>query len=141
MRGDAAPIPLHVHPRQEERIKVIRGTLRSRSGKRERLLGPGDEVVSPPGEAHTIAPATDGNVEVLAEISPALNYGEFLERSFALDRAGRVSRQGRANPLRLATAKPQDAEFFVAGVPPAVQRALLGAMGRAARALGYDRPA
>jgi quercetin dioxygenase-like cupin family protein len=140
MRADAAPIPMHVHPHQQERITVVRGALRSQSGKRERLLGPGDEVVSPPGEPHTIAPAGDGEVEMLAELSPALSYGDFLERSFALDRAGHVNRQGRANPLRLAIAKPQDAEFFVAGVPAAVQRALLVAMGLAARALGYDRP-
>jgi quercetin dioxygenase-like cupin family protein len=140
MRADAAPIPMHVHPRQEERITVMRGTLRSRSGKSERLLGPGDEVVSPPGEEHTIAPADQEEVEVLAELSPALSYGDFVERSFALDRAGHVNRRGRGNPLRLATAKPQDAEFFVAGVPPALQRALLTVMGRAARALGYHRP-
>jgi quercetin dioxygenase-like cupin family protein len=139
MRADAAPIPMHVHPRQEERITVVRGTLRSRSGESERLLAPGEEVVSPPGEAHTIAPANDEEVEVLAELSPAMSYGDFIERSFALDRAGHVTRTGRANPLRLATAKPQDAEFFVAGVPPTIQRALLTAMGRVAHALGYDR--
>src|ERR1700751_6488043 len=88
MRTDDAPIPMHVHPPQEEGVTVIRGTLRSRSGKSERLLGPGDEVVSPPGEAHTIAPANHEEVEVLAQLSPALSYGDFLARSFALARAG-----------------------------------------------------
>jgi mannose-6-phosphate isomerase-like protein (cupin superfamily) len=136
MRGDAAKIPMHVHPHQEERIAVVRGSLRSRSGKIERVLVPGEVVISPPGEAHTIAPAADEEVEVLAELSPALGYGDFLE----LDRAGYVNKQGRGNPLRLATAKPQDAEFFVAGIPQAGQRALLVAVGRLARMLGYDQP-
>jgi len=140
MRGDAAAIPMHVHPHQEERITVVRGSLRSRSGKVERVLEPGEVVVSPPGEAHTIAPAADEEVEVLAELSPALGYGDFLERSFALDRAGYVNQKGRGNPLRLATAKPQDAEFFVAGMPQAVQRPLLAAAGRFGRMLGYDQP-
>jgi quercetin dioxygenase-like cupin family protein len=56
LRADAAPIPMHVHPHKEERITVLRGALRSRTGKSERVLTAGDEVVSPPGEAHTIAP-------------------------------------------------------------------------------------
>jgi mannose-6-phosphate isomerase-like protein (cupin superfamily) len=140
MRGDAAPIPMHVHPRQEERITVVRGSVRSRSGKVDRVLEPGDVVVSAPGEAHTVGPATDEEVEMLAELSPALGYEQFMERSFALDRAGYVNKKGRGNPLRLATAKPHEAEFFVSGVPPAAQRAVLKAAEGLARQLGYDKP-
>jgi quercetin dioxygenase-like cupin family protein len=140
MSSDAAAIPMHVHPRQEERITVVRGSLRSRSGKLDRVLEPGDVVISPPGEEHTIGPATDEEVEVLAQLSPALGYANFVQRSFELDRTGYVNKQGRGNPLRLATAKPQDAEFFVAGVPRVAQRALLVTAGRLARMLGYDQP-
>jgi mannose-6-phosphate isomerase-like protein (cupin superfamily) len=140
MRGDAAPIPMHVHPHQEERITVVRGSVRSRTGKVDRVLEPGDVVVSPAGEAHTVGPAGDEEVEVLAELSPALGYERFMERSFALDRAGYVNKKGRGNPLRLATAKPHEAEFFVAGVPPGVQRALLTAVDRLAGLLGYNKP-
>jgi quercetin dioxygenase-like cupin family protein len=140
MRGDAAPIPMHVHPHQEERITVVRGSVRSRSGKINSVLEPGDVVVSPPGEAHTVGPATDEEVEMLAELSPALGYEQFMERSFALDRAGYVNKKGRGNPLRLATAKPHEAEFFVAGAPPALQRALLIAVDRVAGLFGYNKP-
>jgi quercetin dioxygenase-like cupin family protein len=139
MRGDAAPIPMHVHPRQQERITVIRGSVRSRSGKLDRVLEPGDVVVSAPGEVHTVGPAADEHVEMLAELTPALGYGQFMERSFALDRAGYVNEKGRANLLRLATAKPHEAEFFVAGIPPAVQRVLLIGVDGLARLLRYDR--
>src|SRR3954463_15670227 len=41
MRGDASPPPLHVHPRQEERIEVVSGSVLSISGGVERVLGPG----------------------------------------------------------------------------------------------------
>jgi quercetin dioxygenase-like cupin family protein len=140
MRGDAAPIPLHVHPHQEERITVVRGSVRSRTGNVERVLEPGDVVVSPPGEAHTVGPARDEEVEMLAELNPGLGYEWFMERSFALDRAGYVDKRGRGNPLRLATAKPHEAEFFVDGVPPAIQRTLLRATDRLARLLGYEKP-
>jgi mannose-6-phosphate isomerase-like protein (cupin superfamily) len=140
MRGDAAPIPMHVHPHQEERITVVRGSVRSRTGKVECLLEPGDVVVSPPGEAHTVGPATGEDVEMLAELSPPLGYEQFMERSFALDRAGYVNGKGRGNPLRLATAKPHEAEFYVAGVPAALQRLLLVAANRLAGLLGYSKP-
>src|SRR6478736_6581692 len=68
IRADAPALPMHVHPHQEERVTVIKGSLRSRSGKRDRVLSAGDSVVTPPGEAHTIAPAGDEDVEILAEL-------------------------------------------------------------------------
>jgi mannose-6-phosphate isomerase-like protein (cupin superfamily) len=57
MRGGATPPPMHVHPHQEERITVSSGSVRSRSGAVDRVLSPGDTVVSPPGEPHTVGPA------------------------------------------------------------------------------------
>jgi len=140
IRADAPAMPKHVHPHQEERITVIKGSLRSRSGKRDRVLSPGDSVVTPPGEAHTIHPAEDEDVEILAELRPALAYESFIERTFELDRAGRVNAKGRSNPLRMAATGAREAEFFLAGVPLSIQRALLGAMERIGHLLGYDRP-
>ena len=140
IRADAPTMPMHVHPHQEERITVIKGSVRSRSGKRDRVLSPGDSVVTPPGEAHTIAPAKDEDVELLAELRPALAYASFIERTFELDRAGHVNAKGRSNPLRMATTGAREAEFFLAGVPLSIQRALLTAMERLAHGLGYDGP-
>jgi quercetin dioxygenase-like cupin family protein len=139
MRASAPVIPMHVHPHQEERITVLSGTVRSRSGERERLLRVGDSVVTPPGEAHTIEAAEDGDAEVHAELRPALRYAEFMERSFALDRAGYVNPRGRVNPVRMAATGPADAEFYLAAVPVAVQRPLLRLLARIGRALGYAR--
>ena len=127
MRGGATPPPMHVHPHQEERITVVSGSVRSRSGAADRVLSPGDTVVSPPGEPHTVGPAGNEDVEMVVELRPALAYEQFIERSFALDRAGHVNAKGRGNPLRMATARPHEAEFFVPRVPIALQRALLRA--------------
>jgi mannose-6-phosphate isomerase-like protein (cupin superfamily) len=140
MRGDGPAIPLHVHPRQQERITVVSGAVRSRSGPRDSVLHPGEAVVTPPGEPHTIAPAHGQDAEVIAELSPALAYGEFMERSFALDRAGHVNRKGRSNPLRMATLGMAEAEFFMAHVPISLQRTVTHACKRLGRALGYDQP-
>jgi mannose-6-phosphate isomerase-like protein (cupin superfamily) len=139
MRGGATPPPMHVHPHQEERITVSVGTIRSQIGDVDRVLSPGDTVVSPPGEPHTVGPAGNEDVEMVAELRPALNYEQFIERSFALDRAGYINAKGRGNPLRMAAAGPREAEFFVPRVPLGLQRVVLSAMERLARRIGYDR--
>jgi hypothetical protein len=103
------------------------------------VLSAGDTVVSPAGEPHTVGPAGIGDVEMVAELRPALTYEQFIERSFALDRAGHINAKGRGNPLRLATAGAREAEFFLPRVPLGVQRTILTAMERVAHRLGYDR--
>ena len=128
MRGGVTPPPMHVHPHQEERITVVSGSVRSRSGAADRVLSPGDTVVSPPGEPHTVGPAGNEDVEMIAELRPALSYEQFIERTFALDRAGHVNDKGRGNPLRMATAKPHEAEFFLPRIPIRLQRAMLRAL-------------
>jgi mannose-6-phosphate isomerase-like protein (cupin superfamily) len=137
MRAGAPAVPMHVHPHQEERITVHTGTIRSRSGGREQRLQAGQVVVTRPGEPHTIEPADGRDAEVYAELRPALRYGEFIESSFALDRAGHVNAKGRANPLRMAATGLADAEFFLAGPPVGVQRPLVRALVALGRALGY----
>jgi mannose-6-phosphate isomerase-like protein (cupin superfamily) len=140
MRGDALAPPVHVHPRQEERIVVVSGSVRSVSGGVERILGPGETVVSPPGEIHTVGPARGEEVDMVVEFRPALGFEAFLERIFALDRAGHLDVKGQGNPLRLATAKPHEAEFLLPRVPPALQRIVLGGMNRVGRRFTAHRP-
>src|SRR3954452_21939959 len=60
MRGGASPPPLHVHPRQEERIEIVSGSVLSLSGGVRRLLGPGGTISTAPGEPHTVGPAGGG---------------------------------------------------------------------------------
>ena len=130
MRGDASPPPLHVHPRQEERIEVVSGSVLSLSGGVRRVLGPGGTISTAPGEPHTVGPAGQDAVEMIVEFRPALDFERFVERMFALDRAGHLDAKGRGSPLRLATTRPHDAEFFVPRVPIGLQRAILRALNR-----------
>jgi hypothetical protein len=139
MRGDALPPPVHVHPRQEERIEVLSGSVLSLSGGVRRVLGPGGTISTPPGVPHTVGPASEGAVEMIVEFRPALGFERFAERTFALDRAGHLNAKGRGSPLRLATARPHEAEFFVPRVPIGVQRAILRALDRLAQRLPGSR--
>ena len=115
----------------------IHSVVKTRSGDVVRVLTSGDTVATPPGEPHTVGPAGDEDVEMVAELRPALDYERFVERTVALDQAGHMNSKGRGNPLRLATAGARQAEFFLPRVPLGVQRALLAAMERVARRLGY----
>jgi mannose-6-phosphate isomerase-like protein (cupin superfamily) len=128
MRGGAAAPPLHIHPRQAERVEVVSGSVRSVSGGFERVLGLGETVTTPPGEPHTVGPAGADAVEMIVEFRPALRFEAFIERTFALDRAGHLNANGRGNPLRAATTRPHEAEFFVPRVPVRLQRAILRAL-------------
>ena len=139
MRGGAVAPPLHIHPRQEERIEVVNGNVRSVSAGVERVLGPGERIASPPGVPHSVGPAGAEPVEMIVEFRPALDFERFIERTFALDRAGYLNAKGRGNPLRVATARPHEAEFFVPRVPIALQRATLRALDRLGRRLPAGR--
>jgi hypothetical protein len=97
MRGDASPPPLHVHPRQEERIEVLSGSVLSLSGGVRRVLGPGGTISTPPPEPHTVGPAGEDAVEMIVEFRPALGFERFAERTFALNRAGHLNAKGRGN--------------------------------------------
>ncbi len=119
---------------------MLSGSARARSGASDVVLEVGGVVVTQPGERHTIEPAGGNDAEVRAELRPALRYAEFLERSFAQDRAGHVNAKGRANPLRMSTTGSDEAEFFLAGIPVAAQRPVIRSLGRLGRALGYDQP-
>ena len=72
---------------------------------------------------------------MIVEFRPALGFELFVERTFALDRAGRLNPKGRGNPLRMATTKPHEAEFFVPRIPVGLQRAMLQLMDGLGRRL------
>ena len=135
MRGGASPPPLHVHARQQERLEVISGSVRSLSGGVERVLGPGESIATPAGEAHTVGPAGEDAVEMIVEFRPPLGFKDFVERTFALDRAGHLNANGRGSPLRMASARPHEAEFFLPRVPIGLQRAVLRGLDRLGQSL------
>ena len=75
--------PAHVHPGMEERWTVLEGTAAFRIGGEERVAGPGEEVVAPPGVAHVAWNPTEDPVRLRIEMRPALRWREFVERLFA----------------------------------------------------------
>ncbi len=128
--------PEHIHTRQEERFQVVSGTMRFRVSGNEQSLSAGQALVAPPGTPHTFWNDGDDEVHVLSEIRPALKSETYFETYFGLARDGKSNKRGRPNLLQVVVlAREQD--FFLAGPPIPVQRAVIAVLAPIARLLGY----
>lgn len=74
--------PLHLHPAQSERMRVLAGVFQARSGEEERVLGAGDGIQVPPSTPHTIRLLGESGV-LEAEFAPALRTEELFEVMFS----------------------------------------------------------
>ena len=128
----------HLHPKQEERIEVLSGTLRCRVAGHERDLYRGEAVTVPPGTTHTLW--NDGEVEAhaLIEYRPALRMEPLFETLFGLGRDGRTNDRGLPTLLQGAVMlKEYEEEYRLARPPLYLQKALLAVLAPLGRALGY----
>jgi quercetin dioxygenase-like cupin family protein len=97
-----APIAAHVHPKQEERFRIVNGRVRTWLAGRERELVTGDELVVPAGTPHYWKNIGDDACHVVVEFRPALQWEKLFATMFALARDGRTDQQGRPHPLQMA---------------------------------------
>ena len=92
----------HVHPSQEERFQVLRGTVGFRLGRKKLVAGPGQRVTVPAGTAHKFWNAGEDEAHFVCEVRPALQFEQLIETMFGLAADGKTNRKGMPNPLRLA---------------------------------------
>jgi mannose-6-phosphate isomerase-like protein (cupin superfamily) len=81
----------HLHPRQEERIEILSGTLRCRIGGRERSISAGEATAIPPGVAHTLWNESQEEAHALVQYRPALRLETLFETLFGLGRDGNTA--------------------------------------------------
>jgi quercetin dioxygenase-like cupin family protein len=126
-----------VHPRQEQRVDVLAGSLGTRIGGRRTVAGAGARLTVPAGTPHCFWNAGDEIVHAVVEVTPALAFESLVESLFALRAEARAA--GRARPALLRRAAVAHAHFATAHAasPPApVQRLWLALAATLARALG-----
>jgi quercetin dioxygenase-like cupin family protein len=129
----------HVHPAQEERFQVLKGTLGFRIGREEHAAGPGRRMTVPAGTPHRFWNAGDGEAHFVCEVRPALQFERLIETMFALAADGRTNRRGMPNPLRLAVIAQAHFDTVRLPFPPAwLQRAGLALGAPLGRLLGYE---
>jgi mannose-6-phosphate isomerase-like protein (cupin superfamily) len=135
----------HVHPQQEERFEVVKGTMKFRRGLETVFARAGDTVVVPPGVAHLFENAGEEPAHVLVEVRPTLRMEQLFETATALALEGRTNRKGLPKPLELALfvrefEREVRAPFPPAGVVRAVMAPLVWLAARQALDERYRRP-
>jgi mannose-6-phosphate isomerase-like protein (cupin superfamily) len=136
----APPPPLHVHPYQEERFEVIRGTVAFRMADDEISCTAGQSVSVPAGVAHTFRNAGQEDFEMIGEYRPGLPElsHRFHEVYFALARAGLTDSKGMPRLWQAAVEMPLVSDHVRLAAPPwPVQNLGLAMLRPIARLLGY----
>jgi quercetin dioxygenase-like cupin family protein len=128
----------HVHPGQEERFEILRGTVGFKVGRKKLVAGPGRRLTVPAGTPHTFWNAGDDEAHFVCEVRPALQFEALLETMFALAADGKTNRKGMPNPLRLAVIANAHFDTVQLPFPPAwLQRAGLALGAPCGCLLGY----
>jgi quercetin dioxygenase-like cupin family protein len=128
----------HLHPKQEERIEVLSGTLRCRIDGRERSVGAGEIIAVPPGTPHTLWNESPEEAHALVEYRPALRMETLFETLFGLGRDGKTDEEGSPKLLQGAVMLQEyKDEYRLVRPPLPVQEALLAVLAPIGRLLGY----
>ena len=128
----------HVHPSQEERFEVLRGSVGFKVGRKKLVAGPGQRITVPAGTPHKFWNAGDTEAQFVCEVRPALQFESLLETMFALAADGKTNKKGMPNPLRLAVIARSHFDDVRLPFPPvALQRLGLVMGAPLGRLLGY----
>ena len=128
----------HVHPSQEERFEILRGSVGFKIGRKKLVAGPGQRLTVPAGTPHKFWNAGDDEAHFVCEVRPALQFESLLETMFALALDGKTNRKGMPNPLRLAVIANAHFDTVQLPFPPALVQKLGLALGAPlGRLLGY----
>jgi quercetin dioxygenase-like cupin family protein len=129
----------HVHPFQEERFQVLKGTVGFRLGRKKLVAGAGQRLTVPAGTAHKFWNAGEDEAHFVCEVRPALQYEQLIETMFGLAADGKTNRKGMPNPLRLAVIAHAHFDDVRLPFPPEWMQRMGLAMGAPlGRLLGYE---
>ena len=128
----------HVHPSQEERFQILRGSVGFKIGGKKIVAGPGQRLTVPAGTAHKFWNAGEETAHFVCEIRPALQFESLIETMFSLAADGKTNRKGMPNPLRLAViANHHFDDVRLPGIPQWMQKMGLAMGAPVGRMLGY----
>jgi quercetin dioxygenase-like cupin family protein len=128
----------HVHPSQEERFEVLRGSVGFKIGRKKIVAGPGRRITVPAGTSHKFWNAGEDEAHFVCEVRPALQFESLIETMFGLAADGKTNRKGMPNPLRLAVIANAHFDTVRLPFPPSiVQRIALAAGAPVGQLLGY----
>src|SRR5213079_2684556 len=128
----------HLHPSQEERFEVLRGSVGFKIGRKKLVAGPGQRITVAAGTPHKFWNAGDEEAHFVCEVRPALQFESLIETMFGLASDDKTNRKGMPNPLRLAVIANAHFDTVRLPFPPAVlQKAALALGSPLGKAIGY----
>jgi mannose-6-phosphate isomerase-like protein (cupin superfamily) len=128
----------HLHPSQEERFEILRGSVGFKIGGKKLVAGLGQRLTVPAGTPHRFWNAGEDEAHFVCEVRPALQFEQLIETMFALAADGKTNRKGMPNPLRLAVIAKAHFDTVRLPFPPAwMQKAGLALGAPLGRVLGY----
>ncbi|MFL5729843.1 MAG: cupin domain-containing protein [Cytophagaceae bacterium] len=132
-------VPVHTHPRQEERFTIKSGWMRVMLNGEERYYGPGESFTIPPGVSHQWWNARrNENLEFISEFRPAMESEKIIEVFSAVCQEGKVKEDGTIPFLQKAVILDKYPDHFaLAGIPLLLQKLLFKLLSPIARLAGY----
>jgi quercetin dioxygenase-like cupin family protein len=128
----------HRHPAIVERFTALEGELTLKLDGQTSILRAGESAVIEAGVWHDWWNASDRDARARVEITPGERFAHMIETLFGLARLGHVNGKGIPHPLQLALFAQEFSDVLVLRKPPpAVQRAIFGALAPIARWRGY----
>lgn len=137
VRAGAPGVPLHVHPRMEEALTVIKGKLDTRVGGQHKIIGPGERVAIAQGVPHSWRSVGNEDARILLEVRPGSRFEEMWRQFMGLFQDGKAGPGGPGFLQIILMAREFSDVMAVAGPPPFVQRATFAILAPIARARGY----
>ena len=134
--GDAPP--KHLHPAQDESFEVLAGTIRTRVEGEERDLGEGETIEIPRGAVHQLWNPGDEEARAIWQTRPPGRTLDWFAQLDALQREGRVGKDGMPGPLAFGVYLTEYRDVFrLAVAPDPLVRPLLAGLAVAGRLRGY----
>jgi quercetin dioxygenase-like cupin family protein len=135
--ADASHFDAHIHPEQDETIRVLLGQFEVVVGEDRRTLGSGEEITLPAGVPHYHGNVAGVETRVFHEIRPPMDFEEGLRMFCELAAAGKTKAKGGN---LVATAVFLDAhprQLYMATPSIGVQNVLISVLAPLGRRLGY----
>jgi quercetin dioxygenase-like cupin family protein len=133
-----SPPPPHLHPSQSEHFEVLDGILRAQVSGEDRELRAGDTLDVPAGAVHRMWNPADVPARVRWDTTPRGRTEQWFEQLDALQREGRVGRNGMPGPLAFGVYLTEYSDTMELAVRPRfLVRGLLRLLGAVGRRRGY----
>ncbi len=114
--------PMHVHHKQEERVRIIKGKMRVKTREKEFSLGQGEEYTFAPGEAHRYWNEGAVTLCYAGHVMPAHNYEYFVGHVFRSANGAGATRPGAFDAAFLLTR--YKSEIDIVDTPKLVKKLL-----------------